>query len=106
MAVVRVDLRLACSWGRPYDLAWTGRDGVTGTFDRDGERLRIRDRWEEPPDADGDVLRGSVVVDAEVVGESRAAGRADAELRWSHAGTGMSRGSCYVRDVTFRAREE
>lgn len=98
VAIVRMPVRLDCTWGRAYVLTWTARDGVFGEFHREGDRLTIHDAWTDP-EADGEVGRGVVELDAEIDGERRASGRVRAEVRWSRGG------SCGIRDVTWTASE-
>ncbi len=95
-----VPLSLRCTGGKDFLLTWTARDGVLGVrFVRDGDRLRIHDRWTEQADGGYDVS-GEVVLDGDVRGGRSADGLIDATMTWRR--DGRSYGSCST-GVTFEA---
>ena len=95
-------LRARCSNGdSTWQVSWTPADGQPVPFERDGERLRVRETWEREL-GDGTIEKGWAAIDARVAGDGRSAsGAMDTRIRF--ALDGHEYATCWAWNVRFRA---
>ena len=97
------DTRLVaeCDDGQTVEIRWWPWDGDPVAFERDGERLDVREEWRREED-DGVVETGWATLDGRVSSDGRSAsGVVTAQSTFSR--TGADDVVCRATDVTWRA---
>jgi hypothetical protein len=90
-----------CADGEKLDMSWMPADGQPVGFERDGDRIHVREEWRRELE-DGATEHGSMTLDGRVgEGGRLVTGVMDAETTFER--DGYAPNECRVHDVGFRA---